>query len=460
MGWLRMLTFAPIPPEVGDIYDKTKDQAIWAKYSIGTGAMMFSGEENIQKIRLIKNPNYRPMYFVTKHGPKRLPMLDEIQFIVEKEAIPRWNKFLQGYYDLTSIPAESFETSVQISPYGDFSISDSLKKQGIVLRSFASMSSYTIAFNMLNPVIGGNSESNRLLRQAISIAIDYQEFLAIFFNGRSRLAQGPVPPELLSSSYRDQYNNYVYQKINNRIFKRPLSDAKALMRQAGFANGIDKHTHKHLRLNLDIESKGLPEERAKVAWFRKQFAQLGVQLNIVENDMNRYKNKIESGRYQMIFSAWTADYPDAENFLMLFYSKNSQAKYRGPNYSNFQNGEYDKLFEKLQHTYYQKDKDKIIYQMLEILKYQCVGVWGTFGLTLYLIQQWVNPVIYSPFTLGLMQYVKIFPKMRQEAWENLNQQKVLPFIVLLIVLILILIPFCWQWWRLKKAKAMRYHKMR
>lgn len=460
INWLRMLTFAPIPHEIGDVYDKTHDQGIWAKYSIGTGPMMFSGEENVQKIRLIKNPNYRKVYFDTHDGVLKLPMLDEIQFFVEKEAIPRWNKFLQGYYDITSIPAESFETSIQISPEGNFSISNALRKQGIKLRSFSAMSSHTIAFNMLDPVIGGNTESARLLRQAISIALDYQEFMAIFFNGRGRLAQGPVPPELLSPYYRHDYNPYVYHKVNQRFIKRPLSDAKSLMIKAGYPGGVDKKSHRQLQLDLDVETRGLPEERARFAWFRKQFAKLGIQLNIIENDINRYKQKTLNGRYQMVFYGWNADYPDPENFLMLFYSRNGQSTYRGPNFSNFKDPEYDALFEKLQHTYYQKDKDKIIYRMLEILKYQCVSIWGTFGLTLYLTQKWVDQVLYAPFTLGLMQYVNIHPTLRSKAWEIWNQIEIFPFITLLIVVILILLPFVWQWYRLKKAKVNRFHKMR
>jgi ABC-type oligopeptide transport system substrate-binding subunit len=239
-----------------------------------------------------------------------------------------------------------------------------------------------------------------------------------------------------------------------------LSDAKALMVKAGFPNGIDKKTNKHLRLNLDVETKGLPEERARFSWFRKQFSKIGIQLNIVENDINRYKQKTEHGRYQMVFFGWNADYPDPENFLMLFYSKNSQSKYHGSNYTNFQNKVYDDLFEQLQHTFYQEEKDKIIHRMLNILKYQCVSVWGTFGLTLYLTQKWVDPVKYAPFTLGLMQYVNIYPKMRELARDKLNQIELLPFVVLLMIVLFIFIPFLLQWWRFQKAKPKRYHKLR
>jgi peptide/nickel transport system substrate-binding protein len=42
--------------------------------------------------------------------------------------------------------------------------------------------------------------------------------------------------------------------------------------------------------------------------------------------------------------SWIADYPDAENFLSLFYSKNWSPK--GFNYTHYQNPQFDILYEK------------------------------------------------------------------------------------------------------------------
>ena len=51
-----------------------------------------------------------------------------------------------------------------------------------------------MGFNMTDPVVGGYSRRAKLLRQAISIAVDYEELLSIFANGRGLAAQGPIPP--------------------------------------------------------------------------------------------------------------------------------------------------------------------------------------------------------------------------------------------------------------------------
>ena len=52
--------------------------------------------------------------------------------------------------------------------------------------------------------------------------------------------------------------------------------------------------------------------------------------------------------YQLPFfrGSWICDYPDPENYLSLFYSKNLQPN--GSNYTHYVNPQYDKLFEQSQ----------------------------------------------------------------------------------------------------------------
>ena len=50
---------------------------------------------------------------------KRLPLVDEAVFSLEKETIPYWSKFLQGYYDSSGISSDSFDQAVKFSAGGD-----------------------------------------------------------------------------------------------------------------------------------------------------------------------------------------------------------------------------------------------------------------------------------------------------------------------------------------------------
>ena len=101
-----------------------------------------------------------------------MPFIDKVVFSLEKEAIPYWNKFLQGYYDVSGITSDNFDQVIQMAGTGEPQLTGDMEKQGIRLQTAVSASIAYTGFNMLDPVVGGESERARKLRQAISIAID------------------------------------------------------------------------------------------------------------------------------------------------------------------------------------------------------------------------------------------------------------------------------------------------
>ena len=96
--------------------------------------------------------------------------MNKIIFKKEKESIPLWNKFLQGYYDTSGISKDSFGQAIQISIHGNVEASEFLKDRNISLLTSVSPSTMYVAFNMSDPVVGGYTEEQRKLRQAFSIA--------------------------------------------------------------------------------------------------------------------------------------------------------------------------------------------------------------------------------------------------------------------------------------------------
>ncbi len=114
-----------------------------------------------------------------------------------------------------------------------------------------------------------------------------------------------------------------------------MSEAKRLLSEAGSPNGRDPHTGQALILNYDVATLGSPDDNALFDWFRKQFANLGIQLNIRATLYNRFQDKIRSGAVEIFDAGWIADYPDPENFLFLLYSPNGKVKYGGENAANY-----------------------------------------------------------------------------------------------------------------------------
>ena len=197
--WLAMPFFAPVPQEADRFYSQAGMQERnitldW--YPVGTGPYMLTVNNPNRQMVLEINPNFHGEVYPSAGMPgdreagllddagKPLPFIDKVVYSLEKETIPYWNKFLQGYYDTSGISSDSFDQAINIGNSGDVNLTDSMLRQGIELSTAVSTSIFYTGFNMLDPVVGGNTEAARKLRQAISIAIDTEENISIFLNGR------------------------------------------------------------------------------------------------------------------------------------------------------------------------------------------------------------------------------------------------------------------------------------
>ncbi len=86
-----------------------------------------------RRMVLIKNPNYHIEYY--PNSRERLPLLEKVIFSLEKESIPLWNKFLQGYYDFSGVNSETFDQTIDISADGNMELSPSMRAKGIRFKS-------------------------------------------------------------------------------------------------------------------------------------------------------------------------------------------------------------------------------------------------------------------------------------------------------------------------------------
>ena len=259
-----------------------------------------------------------------KDAGKPLPFVEKVIFSREKESIPRWNKFLQGYYDASAIGSDSFDQAVQLTGQGEATVTEAMKQQGIRLETAVAASTNYMGFNMLDPVVGGVGKQGRAaarkLRQAISIAVDYEEYVSIFANGRGIPAQGPIPPGIARASRRQGR----HQSGGVRLGKRTRPAQIHRSRQSIVGRGRLSRTawmpenRRALVLYFDVTARGA-EDKSSLDWMRKQFQKLNIQLVVRSTDYNRFQDKIRKGNAQIFEWGWNADYPDAENFLFLLH---------------------------------------------------------------------------------------------------------------------------------------------
>ncbi|OGV27420.1 MAG: peptide ABC transporter substrate-binding protein [Legionellales bacterium RIFCSPHIGHO2_12_FULL_37_14] len=454
--WLAMHFFVPTPWEVDRFYalPSMKERNIGFDWNpVGTGPFLLKENNPNSRMVLERNPNFRLELFPAdgseedkrlgymQNAGKKLPMIDKAVYTLEKEAIPRWNKFLQGYYDVSGISADSFDQAIHINSNGKEELTEELKEKKITLFQTIDPSIFYYGFNMLDSTVGGDSERARLLRLAISLAINIEERIALFYNGRGKVAQGPIPLGIFGHEDRYMgYNDLLYEKKADKLRRKSIKLAKKWLNQAGYVNGIDPATNKPLLLNYDVTATSGPDEKAELEWMRKKFAQIGISLNIRATHYNRFQEKMRTGNSQIFSWGWKADYPDPENFLFLLYGPNGQVETGGENAANYHNAEYDKLFDAMKNKDNTEARRAIIAKMLDILHHDAPWVWGLYTKTLTLRQQWVFATKPNAMAMNTLKYLAIDPKLRAQKREEWNQVIWWPFYFLILIGLILLIP--------------------
>ena len=329
MYWLAMPFFAPIPWEAERFYSQpglAEKNINLDWYPVGSGPYMLTENDPNRVMVLTRNPNYHGETYPVQGEPgdaaagllenagKPLPFIDKVVFSRDKESIPRWNKFLQGYYDASGIGSDTFDQAVQFSGGSEATVTEAMKARGIRLETAVALSTYYMGFNMLDPVVGGLTERARKLRQAISIAVDYEEYVSIFANGRGIPAQGPIAPSIFGyREGREGVNPLVYDWVDGRPKRKPIEAAKKLLAEAGYPDGIDARTGAPLVLYFDVTARSA-EDKPALDWMRKQYQKLNIQLVVRSTDYNRFQDKIRKGNAQIFEWGWHADYPIPRTF--------------------------------------------------------------------------------------------------------------------------------------------------
>ncbi len=454
--WLAMSFFSPIPWEADRFYSQAAAVAqniTLNRFPVGTGPFTLVVNQPNYHMVLRRNPNFHEETYPTEGTPedetlglladrgKLLPFLEEAVFVLEKESVSHWNKFLQGYYDSSGIGSDVFDQAVRISSAGAAELTDEMRAQGIRLLTAVSPATDYYAFNMLDDVVGGYDEKKRKLRQALSIAINEEEFIQIFLNGRGIAAQAPIPPDIFGYQEGKEGLNPVVYEWDEQLGmprRKSLDTAKQLLVEAGYPDGRDA-TGKPLVIFFDTTAAGAGAN-SQLDWLRKQFAALGVQLQVRATDYNRFQDKVLKGDYQLLQWGWNADYPDPENFLFLLYSPNSKVKSQGENAANYENPRFDALFRQMENMTNSLQRAALIREMLAIIREDAPWIWGFHPVGYGLYHSWDYNTKPMFFGKNSLKYKRIDPQPREALRTAWNRPVTLPLWIALGVIVLGTIP--------------------
>jgi ABC-type transport system substrate-binding protein len=457
--WLTMPFFAAMPWEADKFHGQpgmAERNLVLDWYPVGTGPYMLTENNPTARMVLERNPNFRGEAYPCEGEAgdreaglladcgKTLPFIDKVVFTREKEQIPYWNKFLQGYYDASGIASDSFDQAVQVGAGGEASLTEEMRAQGIRLATSVATSTFYMGFNMLDPVVGGDGttgrERARKLRQAIAIAIDQEEFISIFQNGRGVPAQGPIPPGIFGYAQGQAgINPLMYDWVDGRPRRKSIDAAKALLAEAGYPGGRDEKTGEPLVINLDTTAGGVGG-KSRIDWLNKQFQKINVQLVVRSTDYNRFQEKLLKGAAQLFYFGWNADYPDPENFLFLLYGPQGKVRHQGENAANYANPEYDRLFEAMRAMDNGPERQALIDRMLAILRQDSPWIWGFHPTDYTLRHAWLTNRKPTKVGNNTLKYQRIDAALREDLRQQWNRPVLLPLIAITFLLGVVILP--------------------
>jgi ABC-type transport system substrate-binding protein len=472
--WLAMHFFSPVAPEVDRFYSNPgfSDRNLTLDWwPVGSGPFMMVRNNPNSEIVLERNPNYREDYFPTEGAPgdleagnladagKRIPFVDRAVYRLEKEVLPLWTKFLQGYYDRSGEnhgnTNKVFDQAFVVGPDG-VEMSGDIANRDIRMDPDVKPGIYYYGFNMRDPVVGGYTEDKRKLRRALQIAFNVEEYLAIFRKGNGIVAHNLIPPGIAGHLDGEAgINPYTHRWVDGEAVRRPIEEARQLLVEAGYPNGRDARTGEPLKIFIDVQSQAV--DATIMNWMDRAFSQIGVQVEFRPADWNRTREKLLTGNSQIYSYGWLADYPDPENFLFLLHSPESPliCECDGSNNSNFEHAEYDELFRKVRVTEPGPERDAMVARMVDIYREEAVWLYAFYPKDIYLANSWVSNTKRHGISKATLKYINIDDELREAKRAEWNNPVTWPLYAGALGLAALILPGVTAYRRRQNATARR-----
>ncbi len=410
--WVLAMHYAfAAPREAVEYYDGRAGRDSFQNHPVGTGPYRLVSWKRNYRIEFERNPKWAetgrrewyPAEGESGDAEKGLlaaagqpvPFIDRIVQYVIEDASTQWLMFLKGQVEQSGISRDNWD--VVIGP--DRGLNPRLAAEGVRLYTAPSLTTYYVGFNMDDPVVG----SNKKLRQALCCAFDAEAWTR-YYNMRMTPANGPIPPGIAGGRAETEPNPYALD----------LDKARRLLAEAGYPGGIDPATKRRLILVMELGSANDPDARASVELFASFMDKIGVRIEPSYNNWPTFLDKLDRRQCQLYRLAWISDYPDAENFLQLFYGPNGSP---GPNHSNYRNPEFDRLYERIRVMNDGPERTRLYREMSDLVVEDAPWLCLAYPLSFGLQHGWVKNYKPHDFGYGMIKYYELDIAARQ-AWRN------------------------------------------
>jgi len=372
LGLLTMPYCSVVPKEALDYYKQD-----FRNHPVGTGPFQFKLWKEGEKLILTKNPNY----FEKDEKGNPLPYLDavSITFINDKQS--EFLEFLKGNIDFISglSPANKDELITR-----NGRLNPKYKNQ-IKMISQPYLNTEYLGFLLDTSKISNKKSPvlNKKIRQAINYGFDRKKMMKYLRNNIGTPAiNGFIPKGM--PSFSDEVKGYEYKPGKTR----------ELLKEAGYPNGEGLP---QIKLTTTSDYLDLCE------YIQQELAQFGIEINIDVSTGATFREMVAHSKLEFFRGSWIADYPDAENYMALFYSKNFSPT--GPNYTHYANKSFDYLYQKAMDETIDSIRYKLYRQMDRIVMNDAVVVPLYYDEAVRFVHENINGFESNPMNLLNLKYV-------------------------------------------------------
>ena len=392
----RFLYNLAVPPS-GIVSEKAArfyGNAALSDHPVGSGPFRLERYRRDYEVVLTRNVEYRTEFFPEAADPadrtRKLPLADRIVCSNIRQSLSAWLLFLQGDLELSVLNKDNADLVA-----GGRELAPALRERGIELITQPDFEIQYVGFSFTDPKLADNAK----LREALSLSYNIPRRLELF-NHLAVPAAGPIPPGVAG------YDATLLQTTDVYDPER----AKTLLREAGYPDGIDPATGKPLELQFDLPgTTSLHRQLGEMA--AAEWGKLGLAIRVNLNNGPRFYQKLRQGEMQIFRLSWVGDYPDAENFLQLFYGPNAG----GCNRVFYRDAQFDRMFEAILPMADSPERTRRYQEMARYLAERRPWIFESQPVSCQLKHRWLRNYLPHHFAGNRWKYWSVDPAMKAEA---------------------------------------------
>ncbi|MFZ1785833.1 MAG: ABC transporter substrate-binding protein [Ferruginibacter sp.] len=371
LGILSMQYCSIIPKEAIVKY-KTE----FRRHPVGTGPFQFVAWEEGQALILKKNEHY----FEKDAAGNSLPYLDGIKVSFYDSKATEFLEFQQNRLDFIDDIDPSFKDEV-LTKTGNLK-KDWLDKIDLHKHPYLNIEYLGILVDTENILVTHSPLRLQKIRQAINYGFNRRKMMLYLRNSIGTAAESGFVPAGLPS----------FDSVTVKGYHYDMAKSKQLLAEAGYPGG------KNLP---EIKLLTIPIYGDLGTFIANELMQVGIKVQVEVIQKSLLMEQTSKSQAPFFRGSWIADYPDAENYLSVFYGKNPAP----PNYTRYKNAAFDLLYEKALSEKNDSLRYSLYRQMDRIIIHDAPVVPLWYDMAIHLVHK--NVVHFFPNSLNLLELRRV-----------------------------------------------------